>query len=70
MSRRRFLALAAASAPALAGLGRLGRPASARAAGAASPILKPLPPESFVNFGSNAEMRWEAAIDQSESVVH
>ena len=28
---------------------------------AASPIVKPLPPEWFVVHGTNAEMRWEAA---------
>jgi DMSO/TMAO reductase YedYZ molybdopterin-dependent catalytic subunit len=37
---------------------------SARAAQAAesadSPIVKPLPPELFVVYGTNAEMRWEA----------
>jgi DMSO/TMAO reductase YedYZ molybdopterin-dependent catalytic subunit len=70
ISRRRLLALAAASAPVLAGLGRLGRPAGARAAGAASPILKPLPPEWFVDFGSNAEMRWDAATDQGYAIAN
>jgi DMSO/TMAO reductase YedYZ molybdopterin-dependent catalytic subunit len=28
-----------------------------------SPIVKPLPPEWFVDHGSNAEMRWDAATD-------
>jgi DMSO/TMAO reductase YedYZ molybdopterin-dependent catalytic subunit len=27
---------------------------------AAPPILKPLPPEWFVNYGTNAEMRWDS----------
>jgi DMSO/TMAO reductase YedYZ molybdopterin-dependent catalytic subunit len=30
------------------------------AAAAAGPIVKPLPPELFTVYGSNAEMRWEA----------
>lgn len=35
--------------------------ARAAAAGAADgPIVKPLPPELFIVYGSNAEMRWEA----------
>jgi DMSO/TMAO reductase YedYZ molybdopterin-dependent catalytic subunit len=31
---------------------------------AAGPIVKPLPPELFITFGSNAEMRWEAMSGQ------
>jgi DMSO/TMAO reductase YedYZ molybdopterin-dependent catalytic subunit len=31
---------------------------------APSPIVKPLPPEWFYDYGSNAEMRWDAAGDQ------
>lgn len=38
--------------------------ATARPAGADGPIVKPLPPELFDVFGSNAEMRWEAMRDQ------
>jgi DMSO/TMAO reductase YedYZ molybdopterin-dependent catalytic subunit len=34
--------------------------AAADAAPAAGPILKPLPPELFTVFGTNAETRWEA----------
>jgi DMSO/TMAO reductase YedYZ molybdopterin-dependent catalytic subunit len=30
----------------------------------AGPIVKPLPPELFYVYGSNAEMRWEAMADQ------
>ena len=58
-SRRTFLALAAAvaSAGALAD-------ADAASADVAGPILKPLPPELFTVFGSNAEMRWSAMRDQ------
>jgi DMSO/TMAO reductase YedYZ molybdopterin-dependent catalytic subunit len=58
-SRRTFLALAAAAATAGAVLDA--DPASAVAAG---PIVKPLPPELFTVFGSNAEMRWSAMRDQ------
>src|SRR5690242_17814878 len=29
-----------------------------------SPIVKPLPPEVFTVYGSNAEMRWEAMAGQ------
>ena len=57
-SRRRLLQLAAASLPAAAGLGRLASPPRALAAG---PIVKPLPPEWFIQFPTNAEMRWDAA---------
>ncbi len=63
LSRRRLLQLAVAGLPLVAALGRGGaRPARA-AAVATSPIVKPLPPEWFVNFGSNAEMRWDAVTD-------
>jgi DMSO/TMAO reductase YedYZ molybdopterin-dependent catalytic subunit len=58
LSRRGLLALAVAGAPILAGARRLAWPAAARAAG---PIVKPLPAEWFIPFGSNAEMRWDAA---------
>ncbi|MFI5924935.1 sulfite oxidase [Micromonospora sp. NPDC051543] len=57
-SRRTFLALAAA-----ASTGTLLRPEAASAA-APGPIVKPLPPELFTVFGSNAEMRWSAMRDQ------
>jgi DMSO/TMAO reductase YedYZ molybdopterin-dependent catalytic subunit len=60
LSRRQVLGLAAAGVPLLAGAGQLARPRLARAAEAASPIVKPLPAEWFVNYGSNAEMRWDA----------
>jgi DMSO/TMAO reductase YedYZ molybdopterin-dependent catalytic subunit len=66
LSRRQLLRLAAgvtigAAAPALVW------PGMAHAAPAvtpAGPIVKPLPPELFFVFGSNAEMRWEAMRDQ------
>ncbi len=57
LSRRRLLALAAASVPAVAAAGRLAWPAPAAAA---STIVKPLPPEWFIPLGTNAEMRWDA----------
>jgi DMSO/TMAO reductase YedYZ molybdopterin-dependent catalytic subunit len=60
LSRRELLALAAAAAPALMGAQRLGWPASAAAA---SPIVKPLPPEWFIVHGTNAETRFEALRD-------
>ncbi len=62
LSRRELLARAAISAAVLGGADRLAWPAPARAA--AGPIAKPLPPEWFIPFGSNAEMRWEAMRDQ------
>jgi DMSO/TMAO reductase YedYZ molybdopterin-dependent catalytic subunit len=38
--------------------------APATAADPAGPIVKPLPPELFTVFGTNAEMRWSAMRDQ------
>jgi DMSO/TMAO reductase YedYZ molybdopterin-dependent catalytic subunit len=58
-SRRGLLAAATA------GAGLLALPADAltqRATAGAPSILKPLPPEWFVDYGSNAEMRW-ASVD-------
>ncbi|MEU4238249.1 molybdopterin-dependent oxidoreductase [Actinoplanes sp. NPDC026619] len=52
-SRRDFLKLSAAAG----GIAVL-------PAAAAGPILKPLPPELFTVFGTNAEMRWSAMRDQ------
>ena len=58
-SRRDLLKLsAAAGAAALAPL------PSGSAAAAASPIVKPLPPELFTVSGTNAEMRWSAMAGQ------
>ena len=48
---------------ATAGAGLLALPADAltqRASAGAPAILKPLPPEWFIDYGSNAEMRWES----------
>lgn len=61
LSRRELLKLGVAL-PLLAGAARLARPAAARAA--TTPILKPLPPEWFVPFGTNAEMRWDSVAGQ------
>src|SRR5262245_23464027 len=59
-SRRTFLALAAAVAG-----GAVLEPDAAAAAG---PIVKPLPPELFTVFGTNAEMRWPAMRGQGHLV--
>ena len=59
LSRRRLLQAAAASVPAVAGLGSLG-PLAAAPARADGAILKPLPPEWFTILGTNAETRLEA----------
>src|SRR4051812_46541513 len=58
VSRRDLLKLGAAGALALAA------PRAAWAQAAAGPIVKPLPPEWFFDYGSNAEMRWDAVGDQ------
>jgi DMSO/TMAO reductase YedYZ molybdopterin-dependent catalytic subunit len=56
VTRRDLLKLGAAGAVSLA---------LPRAAWAGAPaIVKPLPPEWFIDYGSNAEMRWDAARDQ------
>jgi DMSO/TMAO reductase YedYZ molybdopterin-dependent catalytic subunit len=71
LSRREVLKLAAAGAPLLAGLGALRAAPPARAQTVpTSPIVKPLPPEWFVNFGSNAEMRWDTAGDQGYTIAN
>lgn len=56
-SRRGLLAAATA------GAGLLALPADAltqRASAGAPNILKPLPPEWFIDYGTNAEMRWDS----------
>src|SRR4051812_30942713 len=56
VTRRDLLKLGAAGAVSLA---------LPRAAWAGAPaIVKPLPPEWFIDYGTNAEMRWDAALDQ------
>ncbi|MDX6438700.1 MAG: hypothetical protein QOF45_1283, partial [Gaiellaceae bacterium] len=60
LTRAKLLKLGAAL-PLVAGLSRVAPVGAARAATRAdSPIVKPLPPGWFVNFGTNAEMRWDA----------
>src|SRR5947209_19272733 len=61
-TRRQILRNGAAGAFLLAGVGRLASPGRARAATTTtpSPIVKPLPPEWFINYGTNAEMRWDS----------
>lgn len=53
LTRRRLLGASAGAGLAMAALPAL----PARAEG---PIVKPLPPELFIDHGTNAEMRWEA----------
>ncbi|QKV80256.1 sulfite oxidase [Amycolatopsis sp. Hca4] len=55
LNRRDLLRLTAAGGLALAVTG-----AAAGTAAAAGPIVKPLPPELFDVYGTNAETRWEA----------
>ncbi len=59
-SRRELLKLGALGVPLLAGFARLASSPQAARADNGSPISKPLPPAWFTNFGSNAEMRWDA----------
>src|SRR5213083_877143 len=54
VSRRRLLTLLAATTAATA------LPAPRPADAADAPIVKPLPPEWFIQRGTNAETRWEA----------
>ena len=69
-SRRSVLKIMATAVPTLVA-GALVRPSAHAAPGrrsarlvsqrdSGSPILKPLPPEWFINYGSNAEMRWDS----------
>ena len=60
-TRRSILKPGAAGALMVTGAARLAAPARARAATTPGPIVKPLPPEWFITYGSNAEMRWDAA---------
>jgi DMSO/TMAO reductase YedYZ molybdopterin-dependent catalytic subunit len=61
---RRDLLRAVAAAGVLAAVPSALLTAGTGRAGAAGPIVKPLPPELFDVFGSNAEMRWESMRDQ------
>ncbi len=61
LSRRDVLRLGTALGAAAAGVaGATGVPAEPARADPAGPIVKPLPPDLFTVYGSNAEMRWEA----------
>jgi DMSO/TMAO reductase YedYZ molybdopterin-dependent catalytic subunit len=61
ISRRGLAKLAGAAGLAAAGGSLAPRPAAADTGG---PIVKPLPPDLFYVYGSNAEMRWEAMSGQ------
>ncbi|WP_030168824.1 sulfite oxidase [Spirillospora albida] len=70
MDRRRLMRSVAVAGGAAATAHLIARtPAEARArVAAAGPILKPLPPEWFIDHGTNAEMRWEAMRGQGTYV--
>ncbi|WP_193605509.1 sulfite oxidase [Nocardioides dongkuii] len=59
ITRRTLLAASAAGATLASTAGTLAG-TTWRAVAGAPAILKPLPPEWFVDFGTNAEMRWES----------
>jgi DMSO/TMAO reductase YedYZ molybdopterin-dependent catalytic subunit len=61
MSRRSMLQLSAGAGLALSVSGAL---SGATASAADGPIVKPLPPELFEVYGTNAETRWEAMSGQ------
>ena len=64
ISRRKLLQMAAAGAPLIGSLGAAGRAVGAPGDPAPPPpIRKPTSPEWFVNYGTNAEMRWDAVGD-------
>src|SRR5438309_5984211 len=63
-SRRSLLRLAAGAGLAAPGLAVTGALAGAAPAAPDGPIVKPLPPEWFDVYGSNAEMRWDAMAGQ------
>ena len=60
--RRRDLLKLGATLPLAAGVANWVSPSPAGAAetAATTPIVKPLPPEWFVSYGTNAEMRWDS----------
>ncbi|GAA2529392.1 sulfite oxidase [Winogradskya humida] len=62
-SRRDLLKLTAAVSAGLAGAAAVESPGHA-----AGPIVKPLPPDLFTVFGTNAEMRWSAMAGQGYHV--
>jgi DMSO/TMAO reductase YedYZ molybdopterin-dependent catalytic subunit len=60
VSRKKLLQLVGSALPLLAGGDRLAAASPAAEHAPGSPIRKPLPPEWFVPFGTNAETRWDA----------
>jgi DMSO/TMAO reductase YedYZ molybdopterin-dependent catalytic subunit len=58
--RRGILSRGAAGRKLLAGAARPAAPPQARVTTTPSPIVKPLPPEWFIDYGWNAEMRWDS----------
>ena len=60
VSRKKLLQLVGGALPLLAGGKPLAADAPAAERAQGSPIRKPLPPEWFVPFGTNAETRWDA----------
>ncbi len=67
VSRRDLLKRGALALPLLAGFARLAAPGIAWADNG-SPISKPLPANWFVNYGSNAEMRWDSVAGMGYTV--
>ncbi|MFF0155813.1 sulfite oxidase [Micromonospora sp. NPDC005203] len=65
---RRDLARLVAGLSLGAGAGALAAARPGVAETPAGPILKPLPPELFTVFGTNAEMRWEAMVGAGDLV--
>jgi DMSO/TMAO reductase YedYZ molybdopterin-dependent catalytic subunit len=63
VSRKKLLQLVGGALPLLAGGKPLAADAPAAERAQGSPIRKPLPPEWFVPFGTNAETRWESLAD-------
>jgi DMSO/TMAO reductase YedYZ molybdopterin-dependent catalytic subunit len=67
VSRRKLLQLAGGALPLLVGGKRLAAAPTAPAK-VGVPIQKPLPPEWFVRFGTNAETRWESLAEVGHEV--
>ena len=63
VSRKKLLQLVGNALPLLAGARPLAKAGPASEWTHGSPIRKPVPPEWFVPFGTNAEMRWDSLAD-------
>ena len=63
VSRKKLLQLVGGALPLRAGGKPLAADAPAAERAEGSPIRKPLPPEWFVPFGTNAETRWDSLAD-------